>query len=358
MKSWSQDCLGKMKAVLFLDTNILSYLVDETYPLLTRMISDFRDTCVIDLISSEYCQLEFVGIRKREHYLRSVIKKASEDYKTINCSSLLKYHNQFECREIDFHTILPDIRSAVNEDIKRIVRDFDISFTCKIHSDLFLPISEICLHSKISKEDSFVIISSVNPQPNRYNPVCFVLTHDRDFNKWHTQAQAELSQIYQAHQLPEPIMIHQNNAFGINLDSTTYDFTTIKENFMEQFIAKNDAFYLGRTIEPKGDNAPHGMFALHIATQNPILTNKYITIIGKDLDFCITTPTPIRLFHRNSEIENGFVFKQVGEDIVTGIFLQESPANEKLFTDEEYMDILVQIQSEGNYVFYHCDTFE
>ena len=60
MKSWSQDCLGRMKAVLFLDTNILSYLVDNTYPQLTNIITNFKDTSVVNLISSEFCQLEFV----------------------------------------------------------------------------------------------------------------------------------------------------------------------------------------------------------------------------------------------------------------------------------------------------------
>ena len=357
MKSWSQDCLGRMKAVLFLDTNILSYLVDNTYPQLTNIITNFKDTSVVNLISSEYCQLEFVGIRKREHYLREVIKNASDNDKIINCSSLLKNHNQFDCREVQFEEILPNIRSAVNNDISHIVSEFGIDFCCKIHEDLFLPISEICLHSKISKEDSFVIVSAVNPLPSQYNNVCFVLTHDRDFEKWHRQAQAHLSTIYHDYHLPEPIMVCQTNVFGVNLDNNDpFEFDSIKERFMETFIERNQSFYLGKTMIPYGDNAPNNMFALHSVTSNRILANKYITIIGKDLDYSITTPTPITFFHERAAVENGVVFGRGVENIITGLFSQQDSADETVFSDEDYQEILSLIRAEGNYVFYHPDS--
>lgn len=355
MKVWSQDCLGQMKASLFLDTNILSYLVDDTYPSLTRMISDFKQTCVINLISSEFCQLEFVGIRKREHYLREVIEIARKDEKIVNCSSLLKNYNQFECREIDFSIVLPNIREKVNKDLEKIVTEYGIEFNCKIHTDLFVPIKEICLHSKISKEDSFVIISALNPMPSRYNNVCFVLTHDRDFNKWHNQAQEDLSIIYNNYHLPEPIMIHQSNAFGTDLDvANKYDYNNIRNNFMELFIEKNSKYYLGKTIVPYGVNLPFNIFALKAKTRNPILLKKYITIIGKNLDFSVTTPFPVSFYHRNNKVEDGTVFDENGENIISGLFEQNDI---KIFTEHEYDELLSLIKQDGNYVFYHCDTF-
>ena len=357
MKSWSQDCLGRMKAVLFLDTNILSYLVDNTYPQLNQLISNFKDTCVVNLISSEYCQLEFVGIRKREHYLREVIKNATNNGKIVNCSSLLKNHNQFDCREVQFETILPSVRNAVNEDINHIVSEYGIEFCCKIHEDLFLPISEICLHSKISKEDSFVIVSAVNPLPSQYNYVCFVLTHDKDFEKWHRQAMADLSAIYQGHHLPEPIMVHQTDTFGFNLDKNKpFDFDIVKAKFMKEFIDKNCQFYLGKTMVPSGNNAPVNMFALQSSTTNKILANKYITIVGKNLDYSITTPTPIQFFHKNNPVANGTIYGKGVENIITGLFCQEDTVNEKVFSDKDYNELLSLIQTEGNYVFYHPDS--
>lgn len=357
MKSWSQDCLGRMKAVLFLDTNLLSYLVDNTYPQLNHMISYFKNTCVVNIISSEFCQLEFVGIRKREHYLREVIKNAIDNDIIVNCSSLLKNHNQFDCREVQFETILPNIRTAVNNDINHIVSGYGIDFCCKIHEDLFLPISEICLFSKISKEDSFVIVSAVNPLPSQYNNVCFVLTHDKDFERWHRQAEADLSTIYQRHHLPEPIMVHQTNVFGINLDTNEpFEFDSIKERFMEAFIEKNLSFYLGKTMIPYGDNAPDSMFALHSSTTNRIFTNKYITIVGKDLDYSITTPTPVRFFHEGLAVEDGAVFGREVENIITGLFLQRDTTDVAVFSDEEYREILSLIRTDGNYVFYHPDS--
>ena len=321
------------------------------------MISNFKDTCVLNLISSDFCQLEFVGIRKREHYLREVIKAAIDNDRTVNCSSLLKNHNQFDCREVQFETILPNIRTAVNDDINHIVSEYGIEFCCKIHEDLFLPISEICLHSKISKEDSFVIVSAVNPLPSQYNNVCFVLTHDKDFEKWHRQAQVDLSSIYENHHLPEPILVHQTNVFGVNLDTNdSFEFDSVKEKFMNLFIEKNSKFYLGKTISPYGNNAPYNMFALQSSTSNRVFLNKYITIVGKDLNYCITTPTPVPFFHKGKAVEEGTQFGKDVENIITGLFFQQNNANETVFSDEDYKEIVSLIRAEGNYVFYHPDS--
>ena len=76
------------------------------------------------------------------------------------------------------------------------------------------------------------------------------------------------------------------------------------------------------------------------------------------MDFCITTPNPILFHHRNNEVEDGYVFEDKSDDIITGIFSQNDTSNEKFFSDEVYTEILSQIQSKGNYVFYHCDSFE
>ena len=203
-----------------------------------------------------------------------------------------------------------------------------------------------------------MIVSAVNPLPSQYNNVCFVLTHDSDFEKWHTQAQNELSSIYQNHHLPEPIMVRQTNAFGINLDKNEpFVFDKIKENIMKLFIERNNDFYLGETIIPYGQNAPNNIFALKSLTRNEVWSNKYITIIGKDLDFSITTPTPVTFFHNGKEVENGTTFGKNVENIITGLFLQEDTMNDKVFSDEDYREILSLIRTEGNYVFYHSDSF-
>lgn len=47
MKEWSQPCHNKLTASIFLDTNILSYLLDQSYPALTRLVTFFSQKCCV-----------------------------------------------------------------------------------------------------------------------------------------------------------------------------------------------------------------------------------------------------------------------------------------------------------------------
>lgn len=72
MKSWSTQ-IDTFKIKVFLDTNILCYLVDNTYPALTSFIDTLNKLPVVDIISSDFVLTEFIGVRKQEHYLRCAL---------------------------------------------------------------------------------------------------------------------------------------------------------------------------------------------------------------------------------------------------------------------------------------------
>lgn len=352
MKEWSQLCHNKLTASIFLDTNILSYLLDQSYPALTSLITFFSQKCCVKLVSSDFCQLELVGIRKREHYLRAIIEKANANNVLVNCSSLLKYHNQYNCVEIDFQQVLPTIQQKVNEDINKIVTNYGVKFDNIFHEDLFAPARDICLSSKISKEDSFVIISALNPQPNLYERICFIITHDGDFVKWHNEVEGILrTNVYDYHNLSYPILIDQRQAFGCNLDKGDFDADRILKNFCKEYISKNDEYYIGKTLVPTGGNMPPNMIALKTKEGVVIHQQQYITIISKDLDFCITTSNRVTFYHRNAQVEDNSTMGNA--NTVTCLF---ENINEDL-PEETYKEILSELQQKDHLVFYHPDNW-
>lgn len=352
MKEWSQPCHNKLTASIFLDTNILSYLLDQSYPALTSLVTFFSQKCCVKLVSSDFCQLELVGIRKREHYLRAVIEKANANNVLVNCSSLLKYHNQYNCVEIDFQQVLPTIRQKVDEDLNKIVSNYGVKFDNIFHEYLFAPARDICLLSKISKEDSFVIASALNPQPNLYEHICFIITHDGDFVKWHKEVEDILkTTVYDYYNLSYPVLIDQRQAFGCNLDKGEFDTDRILKNFYKEYISKNSEYYIGTTLVPTGDNMPHNMIALKTKVGVTIRQQQYITIISKDFDFCITTSNRVTFYHRNSQVEENSIMEKA--NIVTCLF---ENINEEL-PEETYKEILSELQKKDHIVFYHPDSW-
>ncbi len=67
MDKWSSP-VEEFRINIFLDTNILVFLLDNTYPALTGFIKTLSEMSVVQLYSSEYVLSELIGLRKKERY--------------------------------------------------------------------------------------------------------------------------------------------------------------------------------------------------------------------------------------------------------------------------------------------------
>lgn len=83
----------------------------------------------------------------------------------------------------------------------------------------------ICLVSKISKEDSLVLISAVSPIRNNYNENCILLTNDADFNSWYEQAKDKIDNVFTEKSMPKPHLKHIKSA---QLFDKQFNFTDNK----------------------------------------------------------------------------------------------------------------------------------
>jgi predicted nucleic acid-binding protein len=349
---------------LFLDTNLLVYLVDNTYPSFTAFIDFATKSPIFDLISSRIVLYEFIGIRKREHYLRNVAKKSQESSPNgqLNFSSLTnhKYINQYSAPEVDFFDIVQDIEKSVRDEEEKILNNYGIVFDDNIvFNEQLGPVFDICLSSRISHNDCWVTISGVFPNIGNTIDNLFFLTNDESLVDYYNQAQQNLSNIFSKHQLPAPnlFLIGGNNPFlgqGCNLKNKI-DIDSLKDTIIKKVLEilkeRNPGCYLGKTFMPQ--QLPDGCISFKLDNNENLPTDVYVTIIGKDFDFIYTATNKIDYFWNNgSQITNEVVLPPIPEDgsrhNISFKVLSKDETNTVKAIPKEVVDIL---RADGNYVF-------
>lgn len=259
---------------------------------------------------------------------------------------------------MDFISIIPQIKECVDHDEEEITTQYNIDFNCKFHIDLFEPTKNICLVSKISKEDSLVLISAVSPIRNNYNENCILLTNDADFNSWYEQAKDKIDNVFTEKSMPKPHLKHIKSA---QLFDKQFNFTDNKLDITGFEVYANKCilsllknrlkdFYIGKSFTPYGACPPQ-TFAFKAEKGVCLHNQKYVTIIGKDLNFILTTNKQIDFWHKNAKIDDQGILVSVRNQIYSFIF----PLSADILPDD--IDAIFHlIQTEGHFVFYHPDS--
>lgn len=353
MEIWSHSPVKEFKTTLFIDTNILCYLVDSTYPSLNRFIEVINQSPLIDLISSEYVLLEFVGVRKKEHYLREAVTQTQAIGKRINMSSMLRDYDRYSLREMDFYALLPNIKNNVDTERDNISSNFGINFNCGFHQDLFTPTCDLCLSTKISREDSLVLISSIMPKLGETNNNVILLTNDTYFKKWY--AETNIDHIFDSYCIPKPEIHGISNIDGervLNLCETVDDEQIEKQVicYLNKILKRRSAdFYIGTTFLPTGSGLPNDCLCFEAIFDKSIANNLYLTIIGKNLDFIYNTEKSISFWSNGKEIPNeGFVASEGNSYLSFRIQIDD--------TNQDKASILAKLKEEGNLIFIHPDN--
>ena len=194
----------KFQINFFLDTNILCYLIDNTFPTLTAFITVLKEMPVVQLYSSEYVLAELFEVRKKEDYFHEVWDRSKKDGKFINISSFIKYNKRYEIPDYEYEGDLAEtVKKKVNEDIEKITNDFKIDFLNNFNDRLLDPMKRICLSTKISREDSLVLVSSVYKNSiEEVSERVILLTGDKDFYDWANKSRDEISTAFNPGKTP------------------------------------------------------------------------------------------------------------------------------------------------------------
>jgi hypothetical protein len=353
MKAWSHSPVSIFKTVFFFDTNILCYLIDGRYPQLVGLVNYLKNSTLIDLISSEYVMLEFIGVRKKEHYFRTYLHHAKLSKKNINLSDFIKNHNRFALDDIDFHSLLPEIKSNVESEIEKISSDFNIKYNIGFHSGLYKPTSEICLTTKISKEDSLVLLSSVLLDDGKTNAKVILLTNDSDFKNWFYEDEVKINidKVFSQSGIIKPDIQNVKNILNrFNLTEKNTDLNDIIDAIMSyiknKLIVELKNLFVGTSFKPRDKGVPADCVCLEIKSENIIPNNKYITIIGSDLNFVYNPDEKISFWNNGKEIpKEGFKRTENNSYLSFKLHFDNLDKNKK--------KILTKLRENGNLIFIH-----
>lgn len=389
MQPWTDRVIHTdFRVRVFLDTNLLIYLVDKRHPSLNDFIDLLNEPFnpFVELVSSSYVIFEFVGVRKREHYQRIVIRNLSKTSRGID--TLIDSFQNFRDKDkyylpredfddVKFAKVIPAIRSVVQSEIETILRAFNINYEYgTFHSDQLEPAFEICLTSKLSNYDSLVLVSSVLPrnETGPHNVVFFTA----DSNLVTFCNPDDINAVLSKHSVLPPaveyianLQIAKGPPTNLKLDNDKLELQDkIKHMLLDRIKNQLSNNYLGTTIEaknPKGTIPPEVIF-IKLVENFPLIEKLalletaepkkklYVTVISRELDFVYTPQKDIGTFWLNKKpLALDDKLPPDSKDIIVSFEAKDidEEGNEKPI-DKLILDA---IGTSNNLVFIHPDSF-
>jgi hypothetical protein len=359
--SWSDPPHTDFRVRIFLDTNVLVFLIDHTYQSLNDFVEIVNESPFVELISSHYVMFEFFGARKREHYLRIAAARAPKTAGgQLNFSSLLKFKDDYQIPGTLFEDVMPTIRNSVMAEVATIASDFKINFEYgSFHQDQLQPTRDVCLASKLQNQDCLVLISAILPEPNTTQRNVLLLTKDENFVK-HFES-ADLGNVLTSHAIfpPRLVQLNRMESTGTRAISltTTIDPVSLaqdlKSYLLSMITSQLSASFLGHTFVPKSSAVPLDCVCFSLSNRTSFPIDVYVTVLSKDLDFIYTTRSKVSDFrHRGSPVSNSSVFPPGDNHISFRLLDVDESGNPK----DMDQTILAAIRAQGNLVFIHPDS--
>lgn len=249
----------KFRVNVYLDTNILLDYIGNVSQALNYSINYLVSCPFVHLRSSHYVLFEFVENRKALLFFEKT-KKEGDVYK----KGLLK--RSWENNNHDYLEFCDEIKQQVMSEVAHLKNDLNIDFDEHVfHEGLLYPTNEVCLNTKISKEDSLVTVSCMNPKFNDPIDYCLILTHDRQYCKSFDEAKETVFKILSNRHMHLPKLVNAVE-FPINDTGGRSDLYSVKSNdLVLQFWNKllvstlknmlND-IYLGETYKYGSKGVP------------------------------------------------------------------------------------------------------
>lgn len=336
------------------------FLVDNTYQTLNDFIELINQSQFVELVSSKFAIFEFIGVRKREHYLRVVADRSPKAAGgAVNFSSLLKFRDDYSARGIDFDAVIPDIRTAVNAEVEKIFDHYKIYFDYgSLHDGQMEPTRDLCLASKLANQDCMILVSSVLPEPEKTFSKVLLLTEDQKFLD--ISKSPNLASVLGPYSIPPPQLVQLNNiqhsgSAVMNL-TIPIERTRLKQLINDYLLRvirdKGSSYYLGSTIEITGAKVPKNCIAFRLSGRDSLPATPYVTVVSKELDFVYTTKSKVSEFrHNGTRVMPEHKFAKRDNNISFLLDIDETG----LEKDVE-AEIVEAVRAAGNLVFIHPDS--
>ena len=304
----------RLKVKIYLDTNILvDYVLGQNQMLKDSI--DYLGSCpFVQVRSSHYVEFELSEVLKICYFGYVAL-----GHHPSTCEkNLLK--KRLNMNGHDYADYSEDISKKVNNDIDKLKENFHNLFEENVlHQGLTKPAKDLCLYTKLSKEDSLVTLSCIWPEDNplRYS---VILSNDTQYFKSLRDSTEEFQNVLNesALNISIPKFLH---AKGIRRNDVNGQVNITKQilqiakgvsliDFWKQIVTslvkeKNHDAYIGTTqnSRSRGDTAEW----IYIGVDNenntmPIVEG--LLIVDKDL----TTSASLSTLNEKGEMADTYVF--------------------------------------------------
>ncbi len=246
----------KYRVNVYLDTNIIVDYVEKSYPLLNRSI-DFLAKCpFVNLRSSHYVLFEFNEVRKARLFWEKADPQKTKIYDTVKN----KIKNEWVYEGKQYNNFKNDITNQVMNELENIKDNLDISFDEHVlHEGLIYPTNNLCLETKISKEDCLVMVSCMHPKyEDKKLDHCILLTRDEQYYNAYIENNDEIDAVFNKYKLNSPSLLRTENLK--DNDSTKQYNLYVKDHdidiekywnrlIKEKIISIHNTQYIGKTYK-------------------------------------------------------------------------------------------------------------
>lgn len=253
----------KFRVNIYLDTNILVDYSEKNFPLLNSSIELLAESPFVNLRSSHFVLFEYMEVRKanmfRGKLLSQEMRSAWRRFLAFACCGKRErdYNKAYikKCRWSiggeDYETYESEIAEQVEKEVIFIKEELSIDFDEHVlHRQLMAPTVNLCLHSKLSKEDSLIILSCVLPKEDDPLSNCAILSRDKDMFKSFEEKKQEINQLFKTNGLKTPVLVKGSEING-KLDLYSNSATDLKKCWCEAIrsliIQNNASDYIGKT---------------------------------------------------------------------------------------------------------------
>ena len=344
--------IDKFKIDIFLDTNILVDYVLGTKPILRHSIDYLNNKRSVRLRSSHYVEFELAEVLKIKYFGYSVLGHWPNKTEKSQIRS-----GKWNINNTDYSQKMQEVSTKVTQSMMMLKSSFDRLFDDHVlHKGLIEPTCDLFLHSKISREDSLVAVSSVLPKNE--DPLDFValFSNDSQFCSAVIQYNATINSILSSKGLREPVVVNakqlscssMKSHFNMNRDN--YDNTTIEE-FWDKLIIdfiklKNRDTYIGETYTFGRPNTISGE-CIYFNLQNTSTLNDTNSILFFTNDAEETISLKLKTRNGGLEFWNGGHKVILPNDNINDPRYSFKPLDGMLEPDE-----LEKLRESGNLVFY------
>lgn len=323
------------KINIYLDTNILVDYVQQENQSLVESLNYLAQSPFVILRSSHYVEFEFTEVRKRNEFC----KIATGAYPPKDAHLQLAQRNWI-LKGIDYNSVKANVLKCISSDIEKISLGLAVNFDDHVlHDRLLKPTQDLCLNTKISREDSMVMVSCMFPKPDERLDFSVIFSNDKQYKVAFEENIEQIRTIFENMDLnlPDFLSAKELPSKNGNHDINQQTITDIK-SFWDYIILglirkKQSENYLGHTIKPNYD-----LVYFDIEDKDKTLVDSSeLVLISKDLTSYITIAKEFDYWNNVGKVD-----------------LPHKDAEDTTYSFKPSLesDILSIFQQKGNYLFY------